>query len=839
MSIELFKKGDIYEEKIAIFSSIGGVLLIAAIILIIVLCLPKNKGYRSIKVYDVKGTVNVKRDKNTLVASKDMKLKNEDVVEVKEASSTVLKLDNDKYVMVKENTIIRLKATGKTNETKTQILVDDGGVIVEVKEKLKENESFEIATANSVMAIRGTMVEVSSIKEGDRVTFVNMVLSGSAELVIRTSAKASIDSAKLVKTDILERQKVEFQVPKKEVVSPAEMLNSVSKQEAQRMSDETLKNEHNIVKDELSSKEIDEIVNAVNVFERKDEDIINGVIKFKFNSNPEFNKDPKDYIVIEEAYKILEGIKYSYSKTIDGEYSEFDPNNPLELGEWYCKITAGNAYRSDPLLFEVVKQQLNLSINVGQTIHAMSVTSADVVVSIEDDEFFNSNLAKELDSNMQPVNYIICKAKHYEDDKYYWGELNYKNKEVVFDRSIFANDTERNSVTPVIEFEYHISDNYNVNAPQSKEYEFVNQLNIDNIVVYYDYISNSYYLQLERGAFTTDESVDPYYFSEYLCISFSDSITDRADLYDGDDYQTYEFDLTSYGENANVDGVYTMTVKAYVGSGDYFGPVVFEQELVVDTNILAPKVVDHPVGYSRPYMNIGAYFYTFNADGTINVYVDLQNGIEMYEDPNNELALGDYLVRYNVQGSKDPDKYVRGNGRFLSLEHIPFDNYIIKDVFAVDTVKDGVTYALAHEENDKYLNILSKFLTVNEASQTDYGIGNTISFDPTILDASTFEIISSTGSKTYDNESFTTDYFYKEDYSVIIKANLLVTISADSFESIIQNTDYTDEELVSLEEDAFSTLTAYMLENYNIKVEGFAKGEFAFKLYFEVAGDVV
>ena len=63
------------KKKIAIFSSIGGVLLIAAIILIIVLCLPKNKGYRSIKVYDVKGTVNVKRDKNTLVASKDMKLK--------------------------------------------------------------------------------------------------------------------------------------------------------------------------------------------------------------------------------------------------------------------------------------------------------------------------------------------------------------------------------------------------------------------------------------------------------------------------------------------------------------------------------------------------------------------------------------------------------------------------------------------------------------------------------------------------------------------------------------------------------------------------------------------
>ena len=826
------------KKKIAIFSSIGGVLLIAAIILIIVLCLPKNKGYRSIKVYDVKGTVNVKRDKNTLVASKDMKLKNEDVIEVKESSSTVLKLDNDKYVMVKENSTIRLKATGKTNETKTQILVDDGGVIVEVKEKLKEKESFEIATSHSVMAIRGTWVEVSSRKDGDKVTFVNMVLVGSAELVIRPSAKASIESAKLVKTDLAANQKIEI-VAQGGSITPNDMINDIRKTEVQLVSDQILKEEHGISKVELTTEDIDSIVDAINDFERKDEEKFNGVIKFKFTSNPEYNKNPNSYIEIEDAYKDLEGITYTYSKTIDGEYKEYDPNNPLELGEWYCKITAGNAYRSDPLLFEVVKQQLNLSINVGQTIHAMSVTSADVVVSIEDDEFFNSNLAKELDSNMQPVNYIICKAKHYEDDKYYWGELNYKNKEVVFDRSIFANDDERNEVTPKIEFEYHISDNYNVNAPQSKEYEFVDQLNIDNIVVYYDYISNSYYLQLERGAFTTDESVDPYYFREYLCIFFSDSITDRDDTYDGDDYQTFETNLTSYGENANVDGVYTMKIKAHVGTGDYFGPVVFEEDLVVDTNILAPKVVDHPTGFSKPYMNIGAYFYTFNTDGTINVYVDLQDGIDMYEDPNNELALGDYLVRYNVQGSKDPDKYVRGNGRFLSLEHIPFDNYIIKDVFAVDTVKDGVTYALAHEENDKYLDILSEFLTVNEASQTDYGIGNTISFDPTILDASTFEIISSTGSNTYDNEVFDTDYFYSEDNSVIIKANLLVTLSAGDFESIINDVDYTLEELVSLEEEEFKTLTDYMLDNYNIKVEGFAKGEFAFKLYFKVTGDVL
>ena len=94
------------KKKLILFSSIGGALLIGLTILIICLCLPKSKGYRSLKIFSVVGTVNVIRGNDTLAAQKDMKLKNEDRVEVKEASNTVLKLDNDKFIMVKENTII-------------------------------------------------------------------------------------------------------------------------------------------------------------------------------------------------------------------------------------------------------------------------------------------------------------------------------------------------------------------------------------------------------------------------------------------------------------------------------------------------------------------------------------------------------------------------------------------------------------------------------------------------------------------------------------------------------------------------------------------------------------
>ena len=74
------------KKKIILFSSIGAAILIAAIVLIVCIALPKGKSYRRIKVYDYSGVVNVIRNDDNLNATKNMTLKSEDKVEIKENS---------------------------------------------------------------------------------------------------------------------------------------------------------------------------------------------------------------------------------------------------------------------------------------------------------------------------------------------------------------------------------------------------------------------------------------------------------------------------------------------------------------------------------------------------------------------------------------------------------------------------------------------------------------------------------------------------------------------------------------------------------------------------------
>ena len=130
-----------------------------------------DDSYRVIKLISHTGTCNVIRDNNTIeVTDNQMSIKNNDELDVKANSNAVLKLDKDKFVCVKENSQVKFVATGSKDKTKTRLHVKDGGVIVEVKEKLKKGENFEIASSNSVMAIRGTQISFDVEKTTDTIT---------------------------------------------------------------------------------------------------------------------------------------------------------------------------------------------------------------------------------------------------------------------------------------------------------------------------------------------------------------------------------------------------------------------------------------------------------------------------------------------------------------------------------------------------------------------------------------------------------------------------------------------------------------------------------------------
>ncbi|MBQ9139304.1 MAG: FecR domain-containing protein, partial [Ruminococcus sp.] len=145
----------------------------------------KTAAYRVIKVFELEGTGYVSNEKNTnLKAYKGMKLENEDKVSVGEASLMRLSLDNDKFVQLDENTVIRLYASGTIFKNKTSIELLEGGILNEITEPLSEESSYEVKTANTTMSVRGTSFYVSVETAADG-SFITTVQTFDGEVEVR------------------------------------------------------------------------------------------------------------------------------------------------------------------------------------------------------------------------------------------------------------------------------------------------------------------------------------------------------------------------------------------------------------------------------------------------------------------------------------------------------------------------------------------------------------------------------------------------------------------------------------------------------------------------------
>jgi len=314
-----------------------------------------DNSYRTIKVFSCDGECNVVRNNNEISVQKDMLLKNNDELNVKANSQAILKLDNDKFVCAKENTSVKFVATGSKNKTKTRLHVNDGGIIVEVKEKLKNGEKFEIASSNSVMAIRGTQISFDVEKTSDSITTTFSILTGNTEIFLYKDE--TMNSTTLI-------QEYMMSYTTSLVKSTDEIYKIYDSTRHNEINDEDLENIYNVRKARISNKKINEMVEAVNEFEKIDDEIVNGVIGFDIPNNITYKIDPSTVIDVlnENKYTDYDELEYLYSSSIDGTYSPYDINNPLDAGTYYCKIKAGNAYISDPIEFKVTEIVLNFQI---------------------------------------------------------------------------------------------------------------------------------------------------------------------------------------------------------------------------------------------------------------------------------------------------------------------------------------------------------------------------------------------------------------------------------------------------------------------------------------------
>ena len=184
-------------KKKILIGIIGLVVIVIGVVCLILL-LPKDETYRSIKVFKIEGTVEVSRNSEVFEAYEQMMLKNNDEVSVGENESLILKLDSDKYICLDENTKIKLISSEK-DSSKTVIELKEGKIIGEVKEKLKDGETFEVETPNSVMAIRGTTFSVEVDEETEEYEVTYQVVDGVIEVLVfdQTTGSTKVNSVSI------------------------------------------------------------------------------------------------------------------------------------------------------------------------------------------------------------------------------------------------------------------------------------------------------------------------------------------------------------------------------------------------------------------------------------------------------------------------------------------------------------------------------------------------------------------------------------------------------------------------------------------------------------------
>lgn len=193
------------KKKIAIIG-VAAVVVLAAVITTVLLLGNKEDAYRVIKVLELDGTATVERENiGELDAYEGMTLQSGDRVIVDASSMVVLQMDDDKYAYAEQNTIFKMIAEGTARDSKTKIELEQGVLTCQVENKLNDSSSYEVHTQNSVMAVRGTVIQVAYWHNGcmplpgvlseDEIALISqgqglsrlMVLEGTAAIFLRQS----------------------------------------------------------------------------------------------------------------------------------------------------------------------------------------------------------------------------------------------------------------------------------------------------------------------------------------------------------------------------------------------------------------------------------------------------------------------------------------------------------------------------------------------------------------------------------------------------------------------------------------------------------------------------
>lgn len=173
-------------NKKLILIIVGALLAICVTIVAVVMLTKKEEAYRIIKVYEYDGDGVVNRKSiGDIEPYNNMVLESGDNIRLNTGLMT-LKLDDDKYVYVEENTEFELQATGTSQDSKTTIDLKHGAITNDIQNKLSGESSYEINTPNSTMSVRGTTYYVEVYKDEKGITYTRVsVFEGKVTTKLR------------------------------------------------------------------------------------------------------------------------------------------------------------------------------------------------------------------------------------------------------------------------------------------------------------------------------------------------------------------------------------------------------------------------------------------------------------------------------------------------------------------------------------------------------------------------------------------------------------------------------------------------------------------------------
>lgn len=122
-----------------------------------------NMSAYSATVVFIKGDGVRIRDGKKTALTKDMEVKQRDIIETKSSSTVIVQIKDGTKIKIKENTRLTLTALSKNNN---KIHLHEGGVFAKV-DKLKKSERFQISSIHTLAGVRGTQFYIHTLKSKD------------------------------------------------------------------------------------------------------------------------------------------------------------------------------------------------------------------------------------------------------------------------------------------------------------------------------------------------------------------------------------------------------------------------------------------------------------------------------------------------------------------------------------------------------------------------------------------------------------------------------------------------------------------------------------------------